>query len=127
MEGYLSNLPTTKTGLINPSDGRFYYLKDTYGNKRVTVCLGNDNGTPVRGIALCSLEDKLNKNTGRKLAYVRMRQALKHQNSTDKIVLGGKGAQALQEIKGLAGISFKSEYDANVNEFEDDLITDLAV
>ena len=122
--GYLNNLPTTKSGLIAPTDARFYYIRDRNNQPRITVCLGNDDGTPVRGIAICSLEDTIDKGTGRKLAYVRMKQAIQHQGSQD-IILGAKAHKVATSY--LTGITHKSEYDANLTDFEEDLVTELAL
>jgi hypothetical protein len=130
-KGYLGNIPTTKRGLINPSDARFYYLKDENSHHpRVTICLGNDNGKPVRGIAICSLDDKLDKNEGRKLAYIRMKNAKRTKQSNEAIDLNHLN-EILNKLKladkvHLSRVNCKSEYNTRIlSESEKRLIEDL--
>lgn len=123
-KGYLSNLPKTAKGLIEPQDARFYYLRDIVNNQpRGVVCLGLDNGVPVKGVALCSVEDCFDKNEGRKLAYVRMKKAQNNKVDSEPI-LSWKG-QGVCTITSSTS-KYKSEYDVDIDEYEEKLLVDLA-
>ncbi len=123
--GYLESIPTTKKGLINPSDARFYYIRDEEGHPRTTVCLGKDKtGKISRGISICSDNDTVNKPKGRKLAYIRMNQARTSGETTGFIASSDRSSVA-DFMDDNPSIDFKSEAHIDASEYELSLLKSL--
>lgn len=123
--GYLESIPTTKRGLINPSDARFYYIRDMLGHPRTTVCLGKDRtGKISRGISICSESDTVNKPKGRKLAYIRMNQARTSGDSTGIITSSDRSSVA-DFMDDNPNLDFKSEADIKATCFELSILESL--
>ncbi len=123
--GYLESIPTTKKGLINPSDARFYYVRDEQGNPRITVCLGKDRtGKIARGISICSEKDTVDKCKGRKLAYIRMNQARTSGKTTGSIACSDRSSVA-DFMDANPDIDYKSEAEVEVSAFETSLLKSL--
>ncbi len=123
--GYLENIPKTSKGLINPSDARFYYVRDEHGHPRTTVCLGKTkNGEIVRGVAICSENDVVDKQKGRQLSYIRMNQAKK--TSQNKEPISALGRSSVSDfVDNEPNINFKSEGAVKASPFEEDLLKNL--
>lgn len=123
--GYLESIPTTKRGLINPIDARFYYIRDGEGHPRTTVCLGKDRtGKISRGISICSDNDTVNKPKGRKLAYIRMNQA-RTSGETTGIIASSDRSSVANFMDDNPSIDFKSEADILASCFELSILESL--
>ncbi len=123
--GYLESIPTTGKGLINPSDARFYYIRDEHGHPRTTVCLGKDRtGKISRGVSICSGNDTVNKPKGRKLAYIRMNQA-RTSGKTTGIISSSDRSSVADFMDENPSIDFKSEAHIEASDFELSLLESL--
>lgn len=123
--GYLENIPKTSKGLINPNDARFYYVRDEQGHPRTTVCLGKTkNGEIVRGIAICSKNDVVDKRKGRNLSYIRMNQA-RYSGKTTGLITCIDRSSVVYFVDENPDIDFKSECSVKASKFEEDLIKTL--
>lgn len=124
-QGYLQNLPVTSKGLINPTNARFYYVRDENGHPRTTVCLGKSKtGAIVRGVSVCSQRDIVSKDTGRKLAYIRMTQASENQK-TSQPLSNSEQESVAQLMDTKQYIDYKSEYDVKTTSYENNLLKSL--
>ena len=84
---------------------KFYYLKDSRGYPRTTVCLlVSPDGIISRGVSLCSYGDSVRKKEGRNKARGRAVQALTRNESTKPIVDSVDAMEILSDVAASSGV-----------------------
>ena len=84
---------------------KFYYLRDSHGHPRTTVCLlVSPDGVISRGISLCSYFDPVRKAEGRNKARGRAVQALSRNENTKPVNKSIIAVGILAEAAAVSGI-----------------------
>jgi hypothetical protein len=121
-------------GILKEYKPLYYYCRDEINRPWVTVCLlwKMISGAPVvfsRGVAICSNEDNICKNWGRRLALERAMLAAVTQYDTEEIDRSGTNGNIAHIYYSILPFEFifKSEYEPDLTIYETKVIDRIAL